>query len=218
MARPKPLIPQLLLSSPAFRNDLSRLLRLSASQIDQLDSLAAGPDGFSPALMTTQFAAEASLAPEDARGSLRVAEYLYERCRDWRIPPEEAIAQLVEIARSSGLGDLTEKAPALRRLLATKDQYERGRHVKLEALSTVAHFGGLEGAWDIRLVFHREREEVIAKVPVLLLNVSWHDTAGKSQEAVFQLAEEDWEDVIEAVDRLESQRRAVRAYLEEPPS
>jgi len=218
MARPKPLIPQLLLSSPAFRNDLSRMLGLSASQIDQLDSLAAGPDGFSPALMATQFAAEASLAPEDARGSLRVAEYLYERCRDHRISPEDATAQLVQIAETWGLGDATEKVPALTKLLATKEQYERGRHAELRALSTVAHFEGLEGVWDIRPVFHREREEVIAKVPVLLLNVSWHSTAGKSQEAVFQLNEEDWEDVKEAVDRLDTQRKAVRDQLEEPLS
>ncbi len=216
MARPKPLIPTSLLSSAGFRDDLRRLLDLSVPQLEQLNSLATGPDGLSPAQLAARFAEEAAITIEAARGALRVAEYLYERCRELRMPPDQAVGQLAESAARSAMGDISDKASALRSLLASKDEYEAGRHVALESLSVVPHLAKLEGIWDIRPVFHREREEVVARIPVLLLNVCWHDTTGQTHETALQLDEDDWEDVREGIDKLEAQRRIIRAYVDEP--
>lgn len=143
-----------------------------------------------------------------------MAEYLYERSREYRISPDNAVAQLLQIGADFDIEDLSTRADALRALVASKDAYEGGLRARLQATSTVPHFSGLDGVWDIRPVFHRERGDIIARVAALLLNVSWHDMDGTTHEAIVQLSEEDWEDFKEEVNELETRRAALRSLMD----
>ena len=72
----------------------------------------------------------------------------------------------------------------------------------------------VDGAWDIRPVFHRETDEMIKKVLVLLLNLRWHDTTGTQDDIVLQLNEDDWRDFSDKIKELEQQYEATKNYLE----
>ncbi len=211
----KPLIPHSLLSLGSFREDIQALLTLSPEQLQVLSALANGRDGFWPSRQTMSFAEQASISLDEAKRTLGVAEYLYERCREYQISPDHAVAQLLDVARALGIEHVAAKDPALRDLVSPKDAYESQRHAASEATGTVAHFQRLDGVWDIRPIFHRHTHEVVARVPVLLINVAWHDMAGTTHEAVFQLDDDDWADFKREADKLDERRRALRPELGE---
>lgn len=214
VAEEKRLIPQSLLSRRTFVTDLKKLLSLTHTDLEQLHKLANGPDGFWPSNQSLKFAEQASVSNEDARIILNVAEYLYERAHENVISPERGAAELVEIGKSVGVDKVEEKRPLFEHLLATKEAYERGRRATLRATEVIAHFEDLDGTWDIRPVFHRESEEIIAKVPVLILNVKWHDSSGTSRDAVFQLAERDWDEFRQKIEKLEKKHEVLRRELD----
>ncbi len=213
MKESKDIIPGYILSLDSFRRDLEALLGLSEEQLLQLDSIADSPDGFSTDVQTVKFAEQASLPFDKARASLSVAGYFYRRCREDDISSDDAIRQLSKIASMLGI-DISGKESALRRLLALKDSYETGRYAESRAVDVGNHFMNVDGAWDIRPVFHRETDEMIKKVLVLLLNLRWHDTTGTQDDIVLQLNEDDWRDFSDKIKELEQQYEATKNYLE----
>jgi len=213
VAREKQLITDTLLYSASFRDDMVKFLGLSADHLRDLNSLADGPDGFRPSRQSTRFATKAAISADDARAALRVAEYLYEKCRDEAISLDAGVNELTQIASDLQVADVATKASELRDILAVKDGYESKRQAAAQAVATVAHFVGLEGTWDIRPVFNRETREVVATVPVLLLNLSWHDHGGTLHEAVVQLNDEEWGDLEEVVKRIRDNRDALGKHF-----
>lgn len=213
MPREKRLIRPATLTSVGFRNELGIFLRLSAEQIHELSVMADSRDGFRATRQTMRFAERASISPDDARYVLRVAEFLYETCRESRLPVDDAVTELVDTAAALGIPDVSEKRSALGDLLAAKDGYESERYAEAQALATVAHFMSLEGTWDIRPVFNRETQEVVTTVPVLLLNLSWHDLSGTDHEAVVQLNEDEWDELREVVEQVEEKRQAIQKHF-----
>lgn len=212
----KPLIPHSLLSLASFREDLQALFTLSPEQLQVLSALGNGRDGFWPARQTMSFAEQASISLDEAKRTLGVAEYLYERCREYQISPDHAVAQLLDGARALGIEHVAAKDPALRDLVSPKDAYESQRYAAIQAIGTVPHFMRLDGVWDIRPIFHRDTDELVARVPVLLINVAWHDTGGTGHEATFQVNDEGWTDLKREVDKLDRRRRALQSELGEP--
>lgn len=203
-----------LLSRKAFKDDLVKFLRLSKAQLQQLDVASQGPDGFWPASQSLKFAEQAAIPSEDARAILEVAQFLYEGCREQSISPEAGTTQLIEICESLKVPDAAEKRDAFICILSTKESYEKGRRAQLRATEFAGHIEDLEGIWDLRPVFHRESGEIIAKVPVLIINITWHDNTRTTHEAVFQLAERDWEEFKNKIDKLEKQWRVVQREIE----
>ncbi len=152
--------------------------------MQQLDSISQGPDGF--------------------------WQYLYERCREQSISSDGGATQLVEIGESFEVKDITEKREVFKSILSTKESYEKGRRAELQATEIIGHFVDLDGVWDLRPVFHRETGEIITKLPVLIMNVTWHDSTSTRHVAVFQLAERDWEEFKSKIDKLENHRKIVQ--------
>jgi hypothetical protein len=213
MPRDEGLIPTTLLSVASFRRDLLRLLGLSAHALEWLNSIGDGPDGFYAPVQSAKLAEHAGVGLEDAMGAVRVAEYVYERCRESHIAPDDGVTELLQIAATFQVEDAADKASALRALLSTKSGYEAGRYARKRTLSTVHHFEGLDGVWDNRPIFDRDTGEVLKSVPVLIMGVSWHDKTGTSHDAVFQLDDDDWRDFVERVEQLKRQREALQRHL-----
>lgn len=216
MARRSALISSTLLNSSSFRRELETFLRLSADQLNKMAVIANGADGFSPSRQAISFSEQASLSLEEARQSLGIAEYLYERCRDHEISPDDAVEELKGISVRLKIGaEIAGKEAALRDFFSAKDAYESERYANLLASSVAGHFQRLDGVWDIRPVFHRDTGKLVAKVPVLLINLRWHDQGGESHDAVCQLDDEDWANFKEQVDKLQRQRGTLQELLEE---
>ena len=215
MAGETQLIPSHLLPSESFKRDLRALLRLTSDQIIALSRLAAdSASGFSPSAQAPTFAEAASISSDEARRAILIAEYLYERCREHRISPDDAVAQLVDVAPSVGIEEITDRAAALGDLLSVKDLYETEGYARRQTVAVVSHFVDLDGIWDVRPVFHRETGDIATNLTVLLLKLSWHDQDGTSHSAAIQLDEDDWASLRERVQKLENERVAVTRYLE----
>ena len=212
MTTSKELIDSVLLANRSFRDDLKRLLNLPSSELLWMNSLADGPEGFSPVRQSMKLAEHAAIDPQDAIGAMRAAEYIYERARECPMAVEDATKELLQIAATLDVRDVGQKSDALRALLATKDGYEAGRYATSESLAVVPHFAGMEATWDIRPVFNRDTGEVLTTVPALIVNVSWHDVPGNNRSAVFQLTADQWADLREALEKLERERQAMERY------
>ncbi len=214
MAGQKELIDNVLLSRKAFRDDLKLLFSLSQDQLKDLVHIGEEPDGFLANKQSLKFAESAALSVEHARSVLLITYYLYERCRELIILPDEARRQLLEVGKNLQIKDLDKKQSVLQEVLVTKKAYESGGRAKVQATEAVSHFLGFNGAWNIRPVFNRETQEILTKLPMLLLNVSWHDTTGTAHDAVFQLDEEDWEEFKVKVKELDTFYQKLRQELE----
>jgi hypothetical protein len=208
----KRLIPTAILASPTFLSDFRSFIGLSAEQLKVVDSLAQTPDGYSPSKQSERLASEAGISSDSATATLRVAEYLYERCREHQIPVEEALDQLADAASSLDIS-VEDRREILRSILRAKPDYEAGRHASLQAIAALSHFVGIEGVWDIRPVFNRETREIVANVPVLLVSINWHDAVGNNYSAQFQLDEEDWAELRSDFDELEKRWNVIQEQL-----
>lgn len=206
MAEDKQLIPQGLLSRKAFLGDLQKFLNLSVADLEKLENLAEGENGFWPSGQCLRFSEQLLISPEDARAILTVAEYLYQRAGELSITPELGATELVKIGNSLRVDGVDQKREIFARMLRFKEAFEKGRRAVLRATEVIAHFEGLSGTWDIRPIFHRETDEIINKVAVLVLSVRWHDSSGTTSEAVFQLADKDWAEFKRDIEKLEKQR------------
>lgn len=209
----KSLIPENILGLDSFRRDFEVFLSLSKEQLLQLNSIADSPDGFVAHVQTVKFAEQSSLPFEKARASLLVGGYLYRRCREDKISPDDATRELSKISSILGI-DISGKESALRSLLAVKDSYEAGRYADSRGVDVGYHFMRVDGAWDIRPVFHRDTGEIVKRVLVLLLNLFWHDTTGTEHDAVFQLGEKDWAEFNKKIGKLQQQYEAIKKTLE----
>lgn len=213
MKEHRSLVPGHILSLDRFRRDLEILLRLSKDQLLQLTSIADSPDGFATDVQTVKFVEQSSLPFDEARKSLVVAGYLYNKCRDDHISPEDATTELSKIASTLGI-DISGKESTFRSLLAVKDSYEVGRYAERRGVDVGAHFMNIDGSWDIRPVFHRATDEIAKSVLVLLLNLLWHDTTGTEHDAIFQLSEKDWAEFNKKIEKLRRQHEAIKKHLE----
>ncbi len=210
----KKLIPDSIRSNEAFRRDLGALLSLEPGQLEVINRMAVeSADGFSPSPQASPVAEATGLSVDDARRAILVADVLYERCRDQRIPVSDAVDQLATIAPEVGVQDFSEIAATLLELLSPKHVYETEGYAKVQSKSVVAHFIGLDGVWDIRPVFHRETGKITKNLPVLLLNVAWHDDVGTSHSAAFQLDDDAWADLRETVQELTDRLASLDEYL-----
>ncbi len=99
-------------------------------------------------------------------------------------------------------------------MFTAKSSYESGSYAASQAIGVAPHFGGLKGAWDIRPVFHREIGSVIARLPVLLLRVDWHEeSTSQAHSAVFQLNEDDWKEFKQEIEKLDRELAVLRQEL-----
>ncbi|MCH7698127.1 MAG: hypothetical protein IH865_04220 [Chloroflexi bacterium] len=210
----KKLIPESLRSNESFRRDLKELLTLGTKPILALNRMAEeSADGISPADQTAGLALETELETAEARRVILVASVLYESCRDQRLPVDDAIGQLADIADEMGISSFSDNADSFAELLSVKSKYETEGYARLQAKAVVPHLMDLDGVWDIRPIFHRESGEIIKRYPILLLSVSWHDDSGSAHSASFQLDDDDWADFTKQVHELEEQRSALGGEL-----
>jgi hypothetical protein len=126
------------------------------------------------------------------------------------------VDELTRLAQEIGLpaDDASARADAVRALLAPKATFEKEGLTRRQSTTVVDHFVSVSTVWDMRPVVDRETDTTIDYLSVLLVSMTWHDDAGNSERAVFQMTEDEWAGFLEAMSRVEVERRIVARDLE----
>lgn len=201
-----------LLSNKRFREDLKQFLRLPSEALRAIAELARNPDGFAPTQKASLLSERTKLSPDVARDALALAEYLYRQVTEHNIPVADAVATLTNLAVEFDIVVSDSQRTALEEILVYKREYETGLYARFQAIEVGPHFGKMQGSWTIRV--QRTRENEVVKVPILALNVSWHDSEGDHHEAFLQMSEKDWGTFKETVERLSREREALQKFLD----
>jgi len=208
----KSLISPRLLGIRTFRNDLRALLELGADQLLEIARIANTEYGFSYAEQLRKMTPDLSNSTSVA-SALRAASYLYDRIHERNVRPEDAIKQLSTLLPPSEQALISGNAAALMKLFELKPMYERGRRIRDRAVSIVPHYADIQGVCDIRAIFDRSSEEILERVPVVLLGLSFHDDSGNALQTTVQLVGDDWTEFQEKIAKIDKEFRRVSQEL-----
>ncbi len=196
-----PLVRDRELATPAFVRDLRAFLNLGSEVLLTVSQIGDSADGFAGSEQFLTLSETSGVSLNEARGALRVAEYLYNRVTELGVDAATAADEISFIG--STIQDPVEVSDNQRKAIATilsyKDAYERSSAVS-KALREGPHFTGFSGTWTVKYIPIRGGE--VVRVPVLALSVAWHDGAGNSHEAFVQLSVQDWEALKSEVENL----------------
>jgi len=213
MAEIERLIPSNLEQLTNFRRDLRAFLELTPDELGILALVGDSAEGYSRTRKATEFSEKASISVETASRVLDVVSFLYERCREQNIPPGIAVGELIELARQLEISDAVQKADVLTTVLESKETFEHQGYAERIHGAVVPHFEDIEGVWDLRVVFNREGNQVSKELPTLILSVSWHDHVGQRRQVVFQLDEEEWNELRRTTDTLQKRLIALKRHM-----
>jgi hypothetical protein len=158
-----------------------------------------------------------NIPTDTAMAHLRLAEHLYHRVAQAELDVAEAIAQIVPIA--SEINDPIKiddkQKDALATILSPKRGYEIADAVPA-ALANGPHFIGVNGSWSVKPVKIRGGE--VIRVPIISLNIVWHDSAGTHHETFLQMSETEWEEFSTKVLAFTDSRSDIEGLLQEYPN
>lgn len=206
------LVSDTLLSSPAFVRDMTSFLKLSEDALFAISKFGSEPEGFVGHSQGQRLSALCDIPIGQAMGDLRVAKYLYDRVTELGLDVTDAISQIDSIGStfepSVAIG--VQKRKAIEAILSFKRDYEIS-NADRKAIANGPHFGDLDGVWGMKLFQTREGEAV--KVPVMTLNLSWHDGVGDHHEVFLQLSDKDWDDFSNRVKGFSARRAYLNEFL-----
>ena len=200
-----PLFSDNLLSSAAFLADLNSFLNLPVEVLHVISEVGCQAEGFSGYAQARTLNEKFGVPLDKAMRDLRIAEHIYNRISMLEMDLGHAINQLQSVASSSQppVSIEDERERAIKSVLSPKRDYDLAV-AKRAALANAPHFMDVNGQWSVSPVPARDGQ--IVKVPVITLGIVWHDGAGHSHEAFFQMSAEDWEEFYTKVSRLNEQR------------
>jgi hypothetical protein len=70
----------------------------------------------------------------------------------------------------------------------------------------------MDGSWNIKPVKVGDGE--IVAVPVLSIDILWHDQSGTRHEAFFHMSESEWESFRDEVEEINDFRQQIEHFLE----
>ena len=121
---------------------------------------------------------------------------------------DQIMAVASELDEPVELNDGQKKALAL----IFSSEGEQAQHAASVALANGPHFILMDGAWSIKLV--EVSTGGVAPVPIVSLNILWHDQTGTGHEAFFQMSEAEWQDFCEKVDTIGDLRKEMDPLLQ----
>ena len=155
---------------------------------------------------------QADISLDEAASHLRVASHLFHSAVQSGLAADEAVDQLISAA--SAISEPIELGDDLREALTAIFSSERGEvsYPVSKALADGPHFIGMDGSWSIKPVKVGDGE--IVAVPVLSIDILWHDQSGTRHEAFFQMSESEWESFREEVEEINDFRQEIEHFLE----
>ena len=207
------LVSSKLLSTPAFVRDLTSFLNLSEAALLAIAEFGNESNSFVGRAQSHALATRFDVPNSEASGVLRVAKYLYDRVTELNVEIGEATNEIDSIAAGldpaiiiSGL-----QRNAIESILAYKRDYEISE-ASSKALADAPHYSDVNGSWGVKLLQTRTGENI--KVPVIALNLTWHDGSGEHHETFVQMGDEDWDDFENRVKELASRRAYLNEFLQ----
>lgn len=205
----EPLLPDGMLSSPAFVRDMRMFLELPARVLFGISEIGDSAEGFDAESQGGILRERFDLGIDSAARALRFVEYIYNRASDLRLEADDAAAQFAAAASNleNPISLDGERKDAVRAILSFKRDYEIARARSATATSGGPHFIGVSGSWSVKPVRVRNGETV--KVPILAMSVIWHDGSENNHEAFFQMSAEDWAEFKSGIASIEEMREDV---------
>ena len=205
----EPLLPERMLSSPAFVRDMRMFLELPVRVLFGISEIGDSEEGFAAESHGRILRERFELGIDSATRALRLAEYIYNRASDLNLETDDAATQLAAAASDleNPISVDDERRDAVRAILSFKRNYEIARARNVTATSGAPHFIGVNGSWNVKPV--RVRNGEVVKAPILTMNIIWHDGSENSHEAFFQMSAEDWADFQSDIASIEERRKDV---------
>ena len=205
----EPLLPDRMLSSPAFVRDMRMFLELPVRVLLGISEIGDSAEGFVAESHGRILRERFDLGIDSATRALRIAEYIYNRASNLNLETEDAASQLAAAASSleNPISIDSERKDAVRAILSFKRDYEIARARNVTATSGAPHCIGVNVSWNVKPV--RVRNGEVVKVPILTMNVIWHDGSENSHEAFFQMSADDWTDFNAEIASIEEMRKDV---------
>ena len=198
---------------PAFVRDLRGFLALPPEALEtiaEINSLSELSLGFQQASVLGN---RAEMEIEEAASHLRVANHLFHSAVQAGLDAEEATAQLIAaVSLISEPPEIDDERKKALQALFSAGQDETPLVVAL-ALAHGPHYISMDGSWSVKLV--RSSDDQVAAVPIVSLNILWHDQSGTRQEAFFQMSEAEWESFREGVEEIGDFREEIGHFLED---
>ena len=203
------LLPDRMLSSPAFVRDMRMFLELPARVLFGISEIGDSSEGFAAESHGRILRERFDLGIDSAARALRFVEYIYNRASDLNLEADDAATQLAAAASNleNPISLDGERKDAVREILSFKRDYEIARARNAIATSVGPHFIGVNGSWSVKPVRVRNGETV--KVPILAMSLIWHDGSENSHEAFFQMSAEDWAEFQSGIASIEEMREDV---------
>lgn len=204
----EPLLPDRMLSSPAFVRDMRMFLELPARVLFGISEIGDSAEGFAAESQGGILRERFDLGIDSAARALRFAEYVYNRASDLHLEADDAAAQFAAASNLENPISIDgERKDAVRAILSFKRDYEIARARSATATSGGPHFIGVNGSWSVKPV--RVRNGEVVKVPILAMSVTWHDGSENNHEAFFQMSAEDWAEFKSGIASIEEMREDV---------
>ena len=163
--------------------------------------------------MAQRLRAGSNLSLQAAISHLRVADNLIRLVDRAAINPAEAARQIAVVAADLDpkvqLDD--EKVEAITAIVSATNPSSPPLPVR-QAMANGPHFGRLSGAWSAMPV--RGETGGITVVPVLALNIEWHDHTGVDDVLHFRMTDAEWEMFMDKVAELNGLRQDLAPFLD----
>lgn len=163
--------------------------------------------------MAQRLRAGSNLSLPAAISHLRVADNLIRLVDRAAINPADAARQIAVVAASLDpkvqLDD--EKIDAITAILSATAPYSPPLPVR-QAMANGPHFGRLSGAWSAMPV--KGETGGITVVPVLALNIEWHDHTGMDDVLHFRMTDNEWEAFMDKIAELNGLRQEFAPFLD----
>lgn len=203
----EPLLPDRMLASQAFVRDMRMFLELPIGVLFGMSEIGDSSEGFAAESQGRILSERFDLGIDTAARALRLAEYIYNRASNLNLETDDAAAQFAAAASNleKPISVDGERKDAVRAILAFKRDYEIARARNVTATSGAPHFIGVNGSWNVKPV--RVRNGEVVKVPILAMNVIWHDGSENNREVFLQMSAEDWADFQSDIAAIEESRK-----------
>lgn len=154
-----------------------------------------------------------NMSLQSAISHLRVADNLIRLVDRAAIDPAEAARQIATVAADLDpevqIDDV--KVNAITAILSATNPNSPPIPVR-QAMAYGPHFGRLSGAWSAMPV--RGETGGITVVPILALNIEWHDHTGVDEVLHFRMTDAEWEGFMDKVAELNGLRQDLAPFLD----
>lgn len=151
------------------------------------------------------------LSTRDALACVRIVGRIAQAIIQADITPQEAATQIAEIASLLDEPILVSEEQKQAIVSAISSEQEIPPLEVRMALADGPHFLDMNGNWHVSLI--RLPDNTLAAVPVVALDVLWHDQHGTRHEAYFRLSEAEWDALVEKVAGISRAREDVGHLL-----